>query len=467
MRSSSLPEVSTFTGTDYLVMDNSNKGTKRVSGEELKAYLKTNYCKRYGYRVKLDEPDPALRVEYLYDAVGMVPASMNFGTAEFEYGSWGDIWFVAKNFPCMLKTDGTIDYKLDPSDYSKRENGAASQITDTTYSGNAMSAIPRVWYKRWQEGGYRYFVCAEEQYDPSYYADVFERPDGSYGDYKYMAIYDGTMLDGALRSLSGYTPSSTITYGGAFTACQANGSDWIPHDWSTHCLIADLLTLMSKSTDNQTAFGKGRVTSDSGAAATGAADLVNTGTLNRSGQFYGYYDTMHAVKVFHMENLWGNLERMVSGFYANYGKAKVAGRPSEYMVTQATHGSVPVGGSLAIANSGSLSRVMPCRWGYLPAAVASNLSEYECCGHTIYTWSTIYQVIVRYWTDYYGNQIPVYEDRTAWHVIDEAEEVHAACGGSAFAADSRSAGMLCHSLNVLPTTTSDAVGTSLTYRYAK
>lgn len=34
--------------------------------------------KRYGYRIKKNEPAPYERVEYLYDAVGMTPAHMDF-----------------------------------------------------------------------------------------------------------------------------------------------------------------------------------------------------------------------------------------------------------------------------------------------------------------------------------------------------------------------------------------------------
>lgn len=46
------------------------------------------------------------------DAVGMTPAGMNFAGGGFDYGDWGDIWFVKKNRPVMVRTDGTVDYEL-------------------------------------------------------------------------------------------------------------------------------------------------------------------------------------------------------------------------------------------------------------------------------------------------------------------------------------------------------------------
>ena len=45
---------------------------------------------------------------------------------------------------------------------------------------------------------------------------------------------------------------------------------------------------------------------------------ILSGTLNDKGQFYGYNDTTHAVKVFHMENFWGGRwDRMVGLLYIN------------------------------------------------------------------------------------------------------------------------------------------------------
>ena len=48
------------------------------------------------------------------DAEGMPPAKMNYETGEFDYDDWADEWFVTENRPCMLKSDGTVDYYLAP-----------------------------------------------------------------------------------------------------------------------------------------------------------------------------------------------------------------------------------------------------------------------------------------------------------------------------------------------------------------
>ena len=43
--------------------------------------------KRYGMRINLLDSNPATRVKYLYDAVGMTPAGMNFAGGGFDYGT--------------------------------------------------------------------------------------------------------------------------------------------------------------------------------------------------------------------------------------------------------------------------------------------------------------------------------------------------------------------------------------------
>lgn len=49
-------------------------------------------------------------------------------------------------------------------------NGGASDITKTSYGGNAMSEIPLIWVKRWTQNNYHFVVFCEEQYDDTYKA---------------------------------------------------------------------------------------------------------------------------------------------------------------------------------------------------------------------------------------------------------------------------------------------------------
>lgn len=77
---------------------------------------------RFGIKINKNEEDSNKRVTYLYDAVGMIPAVMDFVEGAFNYGSWDGVEFVKNNYPCMVKFDGTEDYRLSPDNYELKED---------------------------------------------------------------------------------------------------------------------------------------------------------------------------------------------------------------------------------------------------------------------------------------------------------------------------------------------------------
>ena len=286
----------------------------KETGWTILAELRGQRPKRYGYRVKISEPDPYSRVEYLFDAVGMTPAHMNYDRQEFDYGDWKDIWFVRDNYPCMVRPDGSEDYRLDPNDYTKRaDGGGASGVTDTAQTSNAMAAIPLVWVKRYQEAGYQYVIFCEQQFDEGYKAYAHTRPDGTISKVAYHAMFKGSLVDGKLRSIAGQKPQGFSNATQELSYAKANGAKWTIETWSLYSLIADLLTLISKTTASQAAFGQGH-TEGGGSEA----NFLDCGTLKDRGQFFGYSDTAHAMKVFHIENFWGERrDRLVGLIYTN------------------------------------------------------------------------------------------------------------------------------------------------------
>ena len=182
--------------------------------------------KRYGMRINLLDSNPATRVKYLYDAVGMTPAGMNFAGGGFDYGDWGDIWFVKKNRPVMVRTDGTVDYELNHENHALKLNGGASDITKTSYGGNAMSEIPLIWVKRWTQNNYHFVVFCEEQYDDTYKAYAHTDADGNVLPVTYFPMYEGSVVNSRMRSLSGLTPTASMTDEQETTAAKQNGDRW-------------------------------------------------------------------------------------------------------------------------------------------------------------------------------------------------------------------------------------------------
>ena len=264
--------------------------------------------KLYGFKRAKTNTNPQTRIVYTDMAAGMQKAILNSSTGEVDLNDWADAWFVTGNRPCMMKYDGTIDYYLDPSDYSKKEDGTASDIANESYEGNAMALIPTVWVKRWSDDNYDYTQISNIQVDDDFKAYAHQREDGTVMDWFARSIYDATVINNVARSLSGYTPSNTVAGNLQLQYAQANGDLWESDTWSRVALIWDLLTLMSCSDDVQASWGYGYYT-----GMSEAAHLKKSGTGDTKGQFYGKAAN-EVVKVFHFENFWGNIWKLMQGF---------------------------------------------------------------------------------------------------------------------------------------------------------
>lgn len=276
----------------------------------------------YGFHIDSTESDPSACVTYLADAIGMTPAFMDFANNRFNWGSWADAFFIPR--PCMLNYDGTVAYYLDPSDYTKKLDGTASDITNDTFQGNAMIEWgkngKKIWYKIVPDSGddtSASVYIADYQADTDYRAWSFINNQGELVEHFYTPIYNGS-LDGAgrLRSLSGVASTELCynkTVNQEVAAAEMNnpGSDklWYTEVYSDIVLIDLLLILMGKSLNTQEAFGTGRT----GQSSRNISDVLTTGTMDGSGLFWGSANKNDGVKVFGMENWWGNHWRRYAG----------------------------------------------------------------------------------------------------------------------------------------------------------
>ena len=309
------------------VLDNTTyKGeeskTRAVLREIRNALMPREAGTIYGFHIDSSEGDPAACVTYLADAVGMTPVQMNFSTGKFNWGSWRDAFFLPR--PCMLKYDGTVDYYLDPDDYTKKYDGVTpSDVADDTYGGNAMiewgQEGKKIWYKiipDSDDNTSATVYIADYQVDEDYVAWSFINNQGEMVDHFYTPAYNGTLDSaGRLRSISGKGYASLCqskTAAQEIAAAELNnpGSDklWFTEVYSDVILIDLLLILMGKSLNTQAVFGNGRINQ-----ASAAANMIGTGTMDTRGLFWGSNGNNDGVKVFGMENWWGNQWRRYAG----------------------------------------------------------------------------------------------------------------------------------------------------------
>lgn len=293
----------------------------------------------YGYRIDKNNLDPDTRVEYLFDAVGMTPAYMNFSTGQFNYGSWGDIWFIKNNKPVALNFDGTEAFELNPTNYWQKSDGTtAIDIEDATLNYNYMSRIPTVYVKRWEDSQYNY-VAFTQYPQGGFTAYAHQGASGRINENMYLPMFKGFKdSNGKLRSLAGKTPWNTTGGIGyeldAAKAIATTNNGWQIWDFAKHELISDLLTLISKHTSSRWKFGKGVIKTESSTAGFCKGGYEHDGTTKATcAQFWGTdegtgntpsnEDGSHHVRVFHIEDLWGNRWERCLGLHLINGIYKV------------------------------------------------------------------------------------------------------------------------------------------------
>lgn len=291
---------------------NANGGVRVTEKHPNRSSVIVRAYKLYGFKRQKSNSNPSTRISYTDDAVGMTKASANNTTGVVSLGDWSDSWFITENKPCMMKYDGTIDYFLNPTDLTKKADGTASDVANSAYQGNAMVLIPTVWVKRWNDSNYDYVQFSDIQVDEDFKAYAHQREDGTIMDWFARSIYDAAVVDGTARSISGLAPCNSVAGGTQLSYAYDNGPLWNSDTYSRVMLIWDLLTLMGKSDDLQGTWGKGW---DSGMSQ--ASHLKSSGLGNTKGMFCGKPSTSDVMKVFGIENFWGNIWKIMQGLLTN------------------------------------------------------------------------------------------------------------------------------------------------------
>ena len=165
-------------------------------------------------------------------------------------------------------------------------------------------------------------------------------------------------------------------------------------------LINSLLWIIGRSDDTQTTFGRGNNKSWGDKVTSGGANssynyMIPTGNLYNKGQFYGYRDDYHQVKVFHIEGWWGDRWNFIHGLMINGSNVMVSFTgPYNYTGSGYTTVSGPVSGG------GYGSTTMTNEYGRFATAVGGSESTYICDYQYYNSSSGIYFASVGGYCDY-------------------------------------------------------------------
>lgn len=291
-------------------------------------------CRNYhlfGFEINQNESDPDSMITYLEDNKKFDSAFMNFAGDYFEYGDWEDVWFIRDLDPCVIRYDGTRYTHLNKNNYNLKKSGESIDLTDYGMNGNVMVGIPKTFIKIMIiNDNVCQFRFSDKNIDGTYRCLSHLDENGNEIPYCYMSAYDGTHVDqndsrfNVIRSLSGRKPYSgknrQFEIENALNNNQGSSKIWYTQVFCDWMLINLLLMLISRSTNSKEKFGTGNSNSYVNASNTG---IKASGTLNTKGLFWGSNDGKQCVKVFGIENFWGNIWKSCAGWVNDNGAQKV------------------------------------------------------------------------------------------------------------------------------------------------
>lgn len=293
---------------DILAKDNAAKvvaaayiGVNDVAKKVEKAYIGVNGVAQMCYKkaiktytVKIDQSNsnPETCCTYADDAVGMTKGSSD----------WDDIFGYK---PCIMK-DGVVVGYLNPNNFTQYEDGSSAPITDTTY--DVMIEFPRRGLNISTSGDI-ITISLTDGTNSEEFNYLAHKRGSTQKDYFYLGAYSATGSSSKVGSNSGLAPLVSTTLTNFITYAHNRGTGYEIMGFYQWTYVQALYILKYGNLNSQAALGKGYT---SGSAAQ------TTGYCNAKGMCYGNTNSgTDRVKLFGLEDLWGNVYQWISGLYCD------------------------------------------------------------------------------------------------------------------------------------------------------
>ena len=339
---------------------------------------KNNFNPAVIYEVCIDpsESNPNSAVTYPAGCLNenFTPMSI-VSSGGFNYGSWENVWFMNEIYPCMVKYDGTEDYKLNKNNFALKEDGSSSDVANASYGGNCMIRFPQIWYKWVMDGTKYHLYLANVKVDDSYNCFTHINQNGQLVDSIYIMAFQPSQISGKARSLSGKAITVNTTGTTEISMAQANGSGWDLWNYGQWLMLQMLTILTTKSLDTQSKLGRGR---DSNNANNTSGECI------QNGMFYGTTAT-GKMKAWGIENLFANYWKRANGCCYNNGlliKLGYGTTDGSTVNSYNTTGSGYVNYGVASGTSGGyISAVTMNNKGIFPKTASGSATTFYCDGY--------------------------------------------------------------------------------------
>lgn len=250
----------------------------------------------YGFVEHMNILSPTERIEYIGANKNYTPLTVDKATGAANYGSWANFPVLIGNKPWMVRSDGTPDYRLNENDYTKKEDGTASDVANTSYDGGAFSWLPKIYKEEYMLGDDRVVKFSMTKRE-GFEAVGFINTDNKELEGVWIPMFYGSIVETKMKSISGVQPCYNNTTEAEKTAIDAFGARAKFFGGAIVQTITDLLIMFGKSTNSQAVYGNGNSSGyDESLEPTYG---VKQNAVVKGGQFYGTSDGESLNKILH------------------------------------------------------------------------------------------------------------------------------------------------------------------------
>lgn len=334
------------------------------ANQEIRELKNGGAYRKMTVKINLANSNPATCCTYADDAAEMTPGS--------------EVWdeFFG-HYPVMLK-DGVEGKKLTRNNFALHADGTAADIS-TGAEGDVMIAFPRRGLRITTVGDIITISMTDHPNNPDYEYLAHER--GGHGKDKfYLGAYKGFEADGKLRSLSGKAPTSSKTIGAFRTLAQANGaangaggSGYDQSGFYQLTFRQAMYLLKYKTLNSQAAVGRGYV--DTGVSYQ-TYNAKSTGGTNTRGMDWGETTGLDQMKLFGIEDFWGNIYEWIDGLFCDANRHILTGT-QDFNDTGAGYEDQGKGATANIGNYMSKPQGTT-KTGFIAKEVSGSASTYFC-----------------------------------------------------------------------------------------
>ncbi len=310
----------------------------------------------YGIEWDDDEPSPTLT---RIGALAGIAAGSSPGNACLP--------IQAKMRRCLLADDGTVNYYLDASDSTKKEDGVTASVL-TGADGQVMVEIPKFYHSyAYNATTHKHQRLISSVQLPGFTLHPAFWKNGAEVDNRYIGAYEGigyddstsvyfdgddvgdtklqwpggTAIDTAndeLGSVSGFAPLMNETRAEFRSIAGNRGTEWRQLDFDLVFAIQLLYLTEYASFNSQSVIGMGRTelsggtwAKDSYIGVTGKSNGDGNGTNSVAGNSNNAYMTYRGI-----ENFFGNIWKWVDGFNIDGGIPYVSNDDTDFADDTAT-----------------------------------------------------------------------------------------------------------------------------------